>query len=233
VEYKKTSKDTVINQGLFYLDWLVDHKGDFTLAAQDVFGSEVLIDWSNPRLILVAESFSDYDKYAVNRIGANIELWIYRRYEENYLYLDPLFVTTSTKSKKSTDKVEEEVIDEEPIYTVDGHLEGKPEATIELFELLRERIFAFADDESIVEKAVKNYIVYKHGKNFCEVWVQASKLKLWLDIAPSELNDPLGMARDVTNVGHWGTGEVEVTFEDTGQIDAISTLVEQAYQQTV
>ncbi|MBT3392392.1 MAG: DUF91 domain-containing protein, partial [Chloroflexi bacterium] len=57
IEYKKTTKENVINQGLFYLDWLVDHKGDFTLAAQETLGMEIEIDWSAPRLILIAESF--------------------------------------------------------------------------------------------------------------------------------------------------------------------------------
>lgn len=67
IEFKKTGKDTVINQGLFYLGWLVDHKGDFTLLAQIKLGSNVEIDWSNPRLMLVAENFSDYDKYVASR----------------------------------------------------------------------------------------------------------------------------------------------------------------------
>jgi RecB family endonuclease NucS len=57
IEYKKTSKENVINQGLFYLDWLVDHKGDFTLAAQEALGTDIEIDWGSPRLILIAESF--------------------------------------------------------------------------------------------------------------------------------------------------------------------------------
>ena len=87
IEYKKSNKENIINQGLFYLDWLVDHKGDFALAVQKALGPEVKIDWSRPRLILVAESFSEYDKYAVNRIGANVELWTYRKYGEDLRYV--------------------------------------------------------------------------------------------------------------------------------------------------
>jgi RecB family endonuclease NucS len=59
VEYKKTGKENVINQGLFYLDWLVDHKGDFTLVAQEILGKEIELDWSSPRLILVECSISN------------------------------------------------------------------------------------------------------------------------------------------------------------------------------
>ncbi len=66
IEYKKANNENVINQGLFYLDWLVDHKGDYAMAVQKALGKEVEIDWSKPRLILIAKSFSTYDKYAVN-----------------------------------------------------------------------------------------------------------------------------------------------------------------------
>jgi hypothetical protein len=100
IEYKKSSKENVINQGLFYLDWLVDHKGDFTIAAQETLGKDIEIDWSSPRLILVAESFSEYDKYAVNRIGANIQLWTYRKYGDGFLFLDSIFSNTTQINRK-------------------------------------------------------------------------------------------------------------------------------------
>ncbi|KXK15973.1 MAG: hypothetical protein UZ14_CFX002000146 [Chloroflexi bacterium OLB14] len=129
VEYKKTGKENVINQGLFYLDWLVDHKGDFTLAAQGKLGKDIEIDWSAPRLILVAESFSEYDKYAVNRIGANIQLWTYRKYGNEYLFLESIFATTNQKiSKKDKPEIKEEDNQEdveEVLYTLEYHLDEK------------------------------------------------------------------------------------------------------------
>lgn len=235
IEYKRAGKDTVINQGLFYLDWLIDHKGDFTLLAQGKLGNNVVIDWSNPRLMLVAESFSDYDKYAVNRIGANISLWIYRLYGKDMIFLDQIYAGIATQKKKPNEnnQADETGGEEVPVFTVEGHLTGKPQETIELFEHLRERIFDLGDDESILEKAVKNYIAYKHGKNFCEIWVQASKLKIWVDISPGDLHDPGGLARDVTKVGHWGTGNIEITLESPIQLDAIVDIIQQAYLQTV
>lgn len=146
IEYKKTAKENVINQGLFYLDWLVDHKGDFTLAAQEQLGKNIEIDWSSPRLILVAESFSEYDKYAVNRIGANIQLWTYRKYGNDFLFLDSIFATTSQKPIKK-DKTETSTTDDDQpveadaIYTLEYHLSQKPAETKSLFEALQEKIF--------------------------------------------------------------------------------------------
>ncbi len=234
IEYKKTSKENVINQGLFYLDWLIDHKGDFTLAAQQALGTKTAIDWSNPRLILIAESFSEYDEYAVNRIGANIELWVYRLYGEDLLYLEQLYASVAPKPRATVAASGEGETEEDvpPIYTLEEHLQGKPEATKALFEQLRERILALGEEE-IVEKPVKNYVVYKHGKNFCQVCIQTRRLKLWLDILPGDLKDPFNLGRDVTQIGHWGTGDVEVILEALEQLEAVMALVEQAYQQTV
>jgi predicted transport protein len=238
IEFKKSSKENIINQGLFYLDWLVDHKGDFTLKAQKACGSEVKIDWTRPRLILIAESFSEYDKYAVNRIGANIELWTYRKYGDDLLYLDALFIaapqpTRGTSVLISTESGEQEPVVEAPIYTIEDHTKNKSTEIIQLFERLREEIFSFAEEGEITEKANKMYIGYKHGKNFCEVRPQSKTLLLWLDIHPSELDDPNHVVRDVSNIGHYGTGLAEIKVSNLAELEQTLLLIEQAYKQTI
>ena len=238
IEYKKTAKENVINQGLFYLDWLVDHKGDFTLAAQEQLGKNIEIDWSSPRLILVAESFSEYDKYAVNRIGANIQLWTYRKYGNDFLFLDSIFATTSQKSTKK-DKTEtpatddDQPVEADAIYTLEYHLSQKPAETKSLFEALQEKIFLLNDDSDIIEKPNKMYIGYKHGQNFCEIQVQANRLKIWLDIPHAELDDPNKLSRDVSKIGHHGTGATETNLSDLSELDTVMYLVEQSYKQTL
>ncbi len=241
IEYKKSSKENIINQGLFYLDWLVDHKGDFTLAAQKTCGPTVKIDWSRPRLILIAESFSEYDKYAVNRIGANIELWTYHLYEENMLILESIFVAapqptkgTAALTHRDTDTPEPTKPEPElPTYTIDDHLARKPMEIQELFYAFRERILDLAEPGEILEKANKLYIGYKHGKNFCEANVQSTSLKLWLDIPFADLDDPFNLARDVTKIGHHGTGQVEVRISSPTDLDKIMAFISQSYQQTI
>jgi tetratricopeptide (TPR) repeat protein len=80
IEYKRSLNENVINQGLFYLDWLMDHQGEFTLQVQNRLGREWAekIDWSGPRLLCIAGDFSRYDEYAVLQIPRNIELLRYR-----------------------------------------------------------------------------------------------------------------------------------------------------------
>jgi predicted transport protein len=238
IEYKKSSKENIINQGLFYLDWLVDHKGDFTIAAQETLGKDIEIDWSSPRLILVAESFSEYDKYAVNRIGANIQLWTYRKYGDGFLFLDSIFSsTTLAESKKNksitTNIVEEEINEEVIVYTTDDHLQDKPVELKNLFDAFREKVFALNADGDILEKASKIYVSYKHGKNFCEVAFLANSMKIWLDISFSDIDDPNKLCRDVSKVGHHGTGQTETKLSNILEIENIMYLVEQSYRQTL
>jgi predicted transport protein len=238
IEYKKSSKENVINQGLFYLDWLVDHKGDFTIAAQETLGKDIEIDWSSPRLILVAESFSEYDKYAVNRIGANIQLWTYRKYGDGFLFLDAIFSNTTQITPKKNKPVtanttEEETNEEITVYTTDDHLKDKPVELKKLFDAFQEKVFALNADGDILEKASKIYVSYKHGKNFCEVAFLANSMKIWLDIPFSDIDDPNKLCRDVSKVGHHGTGQTETKLSNISEIENIMYLVEQSYRQTL
>ena len=98
IEYKWGEKDNIINQGLFYLDWLADHTGDFQLLANKKLGKDIKIDYGTPRLILIAQSFSKYDRYAINRMAENIELWSYSIYENELLELN---LVASSQAKKT------------------------------------------------------------------------------------------------------------------------------------
>jgi len=238
IEYKRSSKENVINQGLFYMDWLVDHRGDFTLAAQEALNPDIVIEWSHPRLILVAESFSDYDKYAVNRIGANIELWTYRRYGENLLHLDPLFLSSPLATKnapelRSSNGESAERSEEIPIYTLDDHKARKSQNIIDIFEQIRDAILSLGEEGEIIEKANKMYIGYSHGKNFAEIRIQSNGIKIWLDIPFFDLEDPLSLARDVKEIGHYGTGQVEINLTTLEKPEYVINLIKQSFQQTI
>src|SRR6478609_9206431 len=67
IEYKRSLNENVINQGLFYLDWLLDHKAEFKLLVMERIGKEPAdkIDWKGSRLLCIAGDFTRYDQYAV------------------------------------------------------------------------------------------------------------------------------------------------------------------------
>src|SRR5271169_5790167 len=89
-EYKRSVNENVINQGLFYLDWLLDHRAEFELLVMKKLDADVAaqIDWSAPRLVCVASDFTRYDEYAIAQINRSIELVRYRDYDGAYLTLD-------------------------------------------------------------------------------------------------------------------------------------------------
>lgn len=90
VEYKRASNENVINQGLYYLDWLLDHKGEFELLVQRKLGQDTsrTIEWSNPRLICIAGDFTKYDQHAVQQINRNVELIKYARFGDELLLME-------------------------------------------------------------------------------------------------------------------------------------------------
>src|SRR5256714_8473327 len=97
IEYKRAINENVINQGLFYLDWLLDHKGEFELLVLKKLGKEAAdsIDWSVPRLLCIASDFTRYDEHAVQQINRNIELIRYRRYGNDLILFELVNATTA------------------------------------------------------------------------------------------------------------------------------------------
>lgn len=76
IEYKRNQNDNVINQGLSYLRWLLDHKADFEILCRKK-GFEITIDWDSPRVICVAESYNKFDLDTVELLHIKIELFKY------------------------------------------------------------------------------------------------------------------------------------------------------------
>lgn len=89
IEYKRRTSDNLVSQGLFYLDWLDDHRAEFRLLVQDRLGAGVAasIRWGDPRLICVAAEFHRYDIRAVRQMERSIELVQYTRFSEQMLML--------------------------------------------------------------------------------------------------------------------------------------------------
>ena len=74
-EYKRATNENVFNQGLFYLDWLLDHRADFELLVLEKLGTELAktIVWTAPRLLCIASGFTRYDEHAVQQTNRSIE----------------------------------------------------------------------------------------------------------------------------------------------------------------
>lgn len=224
IEFKESEKDNVINQGLFYLDWLIDHKGDFEMLVQTKLGKNTKINWDEPRLILVAQSYNEYDKYAVNRISENIELWRYVLYENDVLQVERISLPKA--SKKEIQKKQTKIVFKE--YSHSDHLSDKSQQIKDLFNKLREEILKL--DERIQEKVKKHYIAFALDRNFVEIVIQTNALKVYIDIPKKELNDPKDITRDCSEVGHWATGDSVFKVSNIEDISYALTLIKQSYE---
>ncbi|MBB6097904.1 uncharacterized protein with ParB-like and HNH nuclease domain/predicted transport protein [Deinobacterium chartae] len=114
--------------------------------------------------------------------------------------------------------------------TVEDHLRGTSPELRELFDELREALLGMHPNAT--EIATSTYVAYKVGTNFCDVQIRpgVSRLVVWLNLPFKDLNDPLGLARDVSRIGHNGNGEAEVTLEPGVNLDAFLSLAQQALE---
>ncbi len=92
IEYKRRTSPNLINQGLFYLDWLQDHRADYQMLVYDRLGPKApdVINWSMPRLICVAPNFTRYDLPAVRQYKRSIELIRYQWFGHDLLMLETI-----------------------------------------------------------------------------------------------------------------------------------------------
>ncbi|MDD9799445.1 MAG: DUF262 and DUF1524 domain-containing protein [Gammaproteobacteria bacterium] len=114
-------------------------------------------------------------------------------------------------------------------YTINDYkylAEGSPARA--LLDNLRKEVRAF--DPGVTEEFFKTVIAYKAETNFVDVIPQAKRLKLILNLSFHELQDPKCLARDVTNIGSLGNGDVEVHLSDKADLSYIMGLVRQAFE---
>lgn len=229
IEYKRATNENVINQGLFYLDWLLDHKAEFKLLVMDKFGKETAseIEWTGPRLICIAGDFTRYDEHAVQQINRNIELIRYRRYGNDLVLLDLVNAVTATTVEGDGAIPPAGTVTYKTISATLGKLNGELK---DRFEAVKAFVLALGDDVQM--KTLKYYLAFKRIKNFVcvEVRTQEKKLHVYVKLDPSSIKLKSGFTRDVSNIGHFGTGDLEITIRNMEDFERAKPLLEQAYE---
>lgn len=113
-------------------------------------------------------------------------------------------------------------------YSIDSYEYLKEGKAKNLFERFRKEVLSL--DSEISEEYLKLYIAYKLETNVVDVVPQKNKLKLYIYIKFNELNDPKELCRDVSQINHWGNGDVEVILESEEEIGYVIGLVRQAIE---
>jgi predicted transport protein len=238
IEYKKVESSELVNQSLFYLHWIHDHRGDFEIAVKKKLGVDAEVDWSDVRVICIAPNYKKYDLLAVQVMATKLELWTYRLFKNDSLYLEEVlqksFSTSSEGSAVSKDpkmvaagkKAAETRAS--AIYSLDSLTDGKPEKIKEHFEVVREFILEL--DPAMEEVPKKHYVAYKISQNIVCVEIQKQRLLLFVKLNPKEVTAPPEISRDVSDIGHYGTGNLELSIRSVDDFESIKPLIELAYQ---
>ena len=247
LEYKRSVGENVINQGLYYLDWLMDHRADFKLLVLEKLGKQAseTIDWSAPRVICIAADFTKFDSHAVQQIGRTIELIRYRRFADDLLLLESASAGMDPATKRIVLKRQPSALTRPEIIAAgpaDGGAikpTGPDKAFMEVLAGLSEpmrQLLASLDDytmslgDDVERKELRLYLAFKRLKNFATVVIHKKNcLALYLHIDPVPALHVLPKARDVTAIGHWGTGNLEISISTIAELDAAKPFIFGAY----
>ena len=228
-EYKRSQNENVINQGLFYLDWLLDHKADFKLLVIDKLGMEAAdnIDWSVPCVICVAHDFTKYDMHAVNQMQRNIKLVSYRRYDNGMLLLEHL--TTPILKPIMENMGDENGTKNSTQKTHLEKLAAISENMKNLYHSICDFIESLGDD--IVSNQLKLYLAYKKVQNMVCIEIYNKQIILFLKLNPDTVKLENGFTRDMRSIGHYGTGDLQIMIKNAADFEKAKPLLERAYNE--
>ncbi|MFJ9085725.1 transporter [Streptomyces sp. NPDC102384] len=220
VEYKRGTDAGVINQGLFYMAWLMSHKDAFRSLVRDRLGvaaaSQIL--WSAPRLICVAGDFTRYDVHAVREHRRSIDLVRYRYFGSDHFGLETVASVTGHSAEAKRVRRRAPGL---PVRQQGG-------AMGELAAAVDEVLVGLGDGVTRVQR--KQYRAYQRLRNFaCLIPPQQTKVLVYLKADPTAVDLVPGFTRDVTGLGHHGTGDLEVQLRTERDLERAQDLFRLSY----
>lgn len=234
IEYKRDKNVSVIDQGFTYLRLMLENKADFVLEHQGQLNSTLKtadVDWSQTRVAFVSPNFTDNQVQATNFKDIAIDLWEVRRYTNGTVSIMPIKKSKSATSIKPLTQQNNElkaIADEIKVYTEDDHRSNTSEEIYELYEQFRDAILNLASDIEI--KPQKFYVAFKKDGNVACVEMQKKKMKIYIGAKAGTLDDPKEIAKDVSNIGHYGTGDYMVQVNSDKDLEYIMSLIKQVVQ---
>jgi len=234
IEYKRDKNFSVIDQGYAYLSLMLNNKADFILEYNENCDRNLKrenVDWSQSRVLFVSPAFSKYQQQAINFKDLPIELWEISRYENDLIQYTRLRSHENSESINKISKksdVVEKVSSEVKVYTEEDHLSHCSEEIKSLYDELKSQILSIDENIEVIPK--KKYVAFKADRNFVDILPQKSKIKFWLNLSKGQLKDIDSITRDVSNVGHWGNGDYEVSFSNSEELPFLLSLIKQSYE---
>lgn len=233
IEYKKNKSYSVIDQGYSYLSLLLNNKADFILEYQERTNKPLKkddVDWSQSRVIFISPQFTTYQKQSIEFKDLPFELWEIKKYSNDTIVLNQHKSTSqeSVKTIGAKDDRAEQVSKEIVVYTEEDHISRGSDQIQELYLNLKERLLEISDFEI---KPVKFWLNFKKDKKqVLDIEIKKNSLKIHLNLKIGELDDPKGMFKDVTSIGHWGAGDYETSFYPTDDLDYLMSTIHQTFK---
>ena len=231
IEYKRDKNYSVVDQGLTYLNLMLQNKAEFILTYNETLKDTLHskeVDWSQSRVAFVSPSFTENQISASDFKDFGIELWEVKQFENNIISINSIKKSKGAESIKplleNNEKLKE-VKENIKVYTEDDHYNNGSEATIELYEKFKTSILNLADNIEIIPQ--KFYIAFKKGSNISDIEMQKKALKIFINAKIGTLDDPKGLAKDVSNIGHRGNGDYQIQIENDKDLEYIMSLIKQ------
>ena len=234
IEYKRGHNYSVFDQGVAYLNTLLKYKADFVLEYNEALNKTLKkneVDWSQSKIVFVSPSFNQNQKQAVDFKDLNIELWEIKQFENNIIVIDGVQKSQAAPSIKLTSISEKktelsEIAKEIKTYNEEDFYIGKTEEIIELYNDFKQAILNLSSEISILPKKV--YIAFKKDrKNIADIQILNKGLKIFINVKKGDLEDPKGITKDISRLGHHGNGDYQVEVSDTKYLEYVMSLIKQ------
>jgi len=217
IEYKRSVDSGAAMQGLFYLAWLMDHKSEFKLAVMKKYDEETSqnIDWSQPRVICIANDFKKYVIGAVGYMGPHIELMQYQLFNNNILTITDVYIENQNRN---TNK----------INSIQTCINNRNDTIKNVFEDLK--IFLFSLDDTVSMKEGKAYIAFRTHRNFALVYFHDKRgfIKVTVHINPDSIELEDGFTRDMRFCVNNG-GDLDITIHNHDDLEKAKSLLINGY----
>jgi len=190
------------------------------------------IEWGGTRLLCIAADFTRYDQHAVQLIQRNIELIRYKLFGDELLLLElvnSVSVTSTLVAAPTAEAEPGKPAAASKDKTWQEQLALAPAEIAALFEQTSSYLHSLGDD--VQEKPLKLYLAFRRLKNFASLVIQPKRLLLFLKLNPDSVEPSEGFSRDVRNIGHWGTGDLELSLRTPADLERAKQLIERSYQE--
>lgn len=235
IEYKRWNSYSVVDQWMSYLALMLNNKADFVqelAKKRNKFINTKNIDWSQSKIIIIADSFNRYQRESINFKDLAIDLWELKQFTNWTIIYNPIKASNTTESIKTVTRFEtegfKEINKEIKTYNEQDHISIWNDKIKEIYDNLKNFVLSLDTEISIVYKKI--YIAFKlNKKNLIDIAILKWSIKIWINVKKWELEDIYNITSDVSNKWHHWNWDYEIKLNNENNILKVQDLIKQAY----